>query len=92
MEREWLYDQRIRAMNACPDLEYQRWRKSQDNGIKWLSALRIYHRDKDGSLLAAVVIKEKGTGLGYKRKLRTPAILGSTSTRGIHLRRAHRAS
>lgn len=89
-ERDWLYNERVRAMVECPNLEYQRARRSSTVQPRWLSALRIYRRDKDGSLVAKIILKQQLTGVRYTRKLRVPASLGSTSRRGVHLRRAHK--
>lgn len=85
-ERDWLYNERIRAMNECGSIPFQIARKSQKCLESWLCALRIFRRDRDGSLVAAVVLEPKGGGQGYMRKLRVPASLGSRSSKDIHLR------
>lgn len=88
LERDWLYDQRLRAMRECASIPWQLARRLPTSLGTWLSGLRIYRRDRDGSLEARVVIREYGSPTGYIRKLRVPAHLGSTSTRDVHLRRA----
>lgn len=92
LERDWLYDERARAIRECPDIPFHLQKQRKVTPFPWLCALRILRRDKDGSLLAKVVIQEKGSKPRYVRKLRAPSSYGSTGDRGIHLRRRSRAA
>src|SRR5215211_3847080 len=90
-ERDWFYDQRLKAMRECPVLGIHAAKRDKIIPFPYSCALRIYRRDKDGSLEGAVVLKEKGSKRRYVRLLRSPARLGSTIARGIYLRRRRRA-
>jgi hypothetical protein len=87
-ERDWLYEQRLRAMKECNDIRWQKARRTPLREHSWRCRLEIHRRCKDGSLLASVVIRDGETGTSYRRNLRAHHTLGSTSGRGIHLRRA----
>src|SRR5215210_1064304 len=88
IERDWLYDERIRAMRECPNLEWQRARRSAKCLQTWHSGLRVHRRSKDGCLEASVVIKHKLSGEVYRRKLRCPSSYASSQGLGLLLRRA----
>lgn len=91
-ERDWLKEERLRAMSACPDLEYQRDRKDPKKAMGWRSELLVHGRSPDGCLEVSVTIHRTFERNCYRRKLRVPAKLGSTSSRGIHLRQERRRS
>lgn len=91
-ERDWLYDERVRAIRTFPNITFHLQIQQKEVPFPWLCALRIYRRDKDGSLLAAVVLQEKGSKSRYIRKLRVPAAYGSTGDRELYLRRRRRAA
>ena len=92
LERDWLYDQRIKAIRECPNLGIHAAKRDKIIPFPYRCSLRIYRRDKDGSLGAEVVLQEKGSKSRYIRRLRSPARYGSTGDRGIHLRRRVRAA
>jgi|SRR5215213_9644915 len=86
-ERDWLYNERVRAIRGFGNTDFQRARKSCKTPFSWLCALRIHGRDRGGPLRAAVVLQERGTTTRYVRRLRTPEPYASTGSRDIHLRR-----
>lgn len=91
-ERDWMYAERRRAMKECPDLVYQKDRRDPKKAMGWRSELHIHGRAPDGCLEVSVVISPAAPLRVYKRKLRVPSRLGSTSRRDIHLRQNRRAS
>lgn len=73
-------------------MELRRAKKDPKHPFPYLIQLVVYARDRDGSLLARLEVSERGGDRSYTRRLRVPATLGSTSTRGIHLRGGSRSS
>jgi hypothetical protein len=91
-ERDWLLENRLRAMKECNDIRWQKARRTPMNQHSWRAALQVHARCKDGSLLASVVIRDGESGASYRRALRCHHTLGSTSSRDIQLRRTRKAS
>lgn len=89
-ERDFLFEERRRAMREVPDLGFHRSVKNKEIPFPFSAVLVVYARDRDGSLLARVTIGKPDAGYCYTRKLRVPASLGSTSGRSIRLRRGSR--
>lgn len=89
-ERDWLKQERLRAMSDCPDLEYQRDRKDPKKAMGWRAELLVHGRSRDGCLEVSVQVHRTFERNCYTRKLRVPAKLGSTSGRDVHLRQERR--
>lgn len=87
LERDFLLQERLAAMHQCPDLEYQRARRDPKLFWAWTSDLQVLRRDKDGSLLARIVIAKRESTKRYIRKIRCHHSLGSSTERGLRLRR-----
>lgn len=87
-EIDFLHAERVRAMRECPDLEFQQWRRRSDQFYAWEPRLFVHGRDRDGSLIAMVVITKVGTPKRYVRRLRVHHSLGLTSSRHLQLRGA----
>lgn len=85
-EVDYLQAERVRAMRECPDLEFQRWRRSSDQFWRWQPRLEVLGRDRDGSLLARIVITKHGADTRYVRRIRCHHSLGSTTGRDLQLR------
>ena len=88
VERDYLGEERRRA-----------WRDLRDAGMITVTldgntiesqrfSTRVIERAKDGAIRAYVLLEDKATGKRYRRNLRCPVSLHSTSDRGIHLREA----
>lgn len=86
-ERDYLHAERLRAMHDCPDLSFQRWRRGEGNFWAWQPRLDVIGRDRDGSLLARIVICKRDAETRYVRKLRVHHSKGSTGARELQLRR-----
>lgn len=85
-EVDFLHKERVRAMHECPDLAYQRGRRDKAAFWDWQDKLEILGRDKDGSLLARVVLGRRGSKTRYVRNLRVHPSIGSTEDRALELR------
>lgn len=87
LEVDFLQAERARCLRGCPHLDVQRARKSINSWQGWSCQLQVSRRDRDGSLIARVVIARQGSKTRYVRKLRTPGGLASTSDKDVPLRR-----
>ena len=87
-ERDYLSDERRRA-----------WRDLRSAGTITCTldgntidtqrfSTRVLERAKDGAIRAYVLLEDSATGKRYRRNLRCPVSIHSTSDRRIHLRQA----
>jgi hypothetical protein len=92
LEYDFLQEERRAANRQIPCLVTRRSMKSGVGATLYGGRLYVLDRDRDGSLRAKIHFAALPGRDAYVRKVRVPGTLGSTSRRGIKLRRGFRPS
>jgi hypothetical protein len=86
-ERDWLYHERLRAMDDYTALVVPDARHDTGGIPPRVGILRISGRDSDASIVASVRCGETTKTARYVRNLRTPRYLAWRGTRTVSLQR-----